>query len=77
MKFLEDNQYLVREDYNVPIFQLPYSTVGGDLIGLCQPDQRGKLRLIVIPGGLEELYYSLRSPIIIFHHRYHSCTVIF
>jgi hypothetical protein len=46
-------------------------------MGLCQPDQRGKLRLTMRSSGLEELYDALGGPLIIFHHHDHSCTVIF
>jgi hypothetical protein len=46
---------------NVPIFGFPYSTVVDDLMGLCQPDHRGNLRLTVSSGGLEELYDSFRG----------------
>jgi hypothetical protein len=38
-------------------------------MGLCQPDQRGNLRLTVSSGGLEELYDAFRGPLIIFHHQ--------
>jgi hypothetical protein len=72
MALLEDKQYLGREDCNVPIFGFPYSTVVDDLMGLCQPDQRGNLRLTVSSGGLEELYDAFIGPLIIFHHRDHS-----
>jgi hypothetical protein len=40
-------------------------------MGLCQPDHRGKLRLTVSSGGLEELYEAQPSPFIIFHHQDH------
>jgi len=33
--FLEYNQYLGREDYNVSIFGFPCFAVGADLMGLC------------------------------------------
>jgi hypothetical protein len=77
MALLEDKQSLGREDCNVPIFGFPYSAVVDDLMGLCQPDHRGNLRLTVSSGGLEELYDSFRGPLIIFHHRDHSCAVSF
>jgi hypothetical protein len=77
MALFEDKQYLGREDCNVPIFGFPYSTVVDDLMCLCQPDHRGNLRLTVSSGGLEELHYSFRGPLIIFHHRDHSCAVSF
>jgi hypothetical protein len=38
-------------------------------MGLCQPDQRGKLMLPVSSRGLEELYEAQPSPFIIFHHQ--------
>jgi hypothetical protein len=41
---------------NVPIFWFPCSVVGGDLMSLCRPDQRGKMRLIMSSGDLEGLY---------------------
>jgi hypothetical protein len=41
-------------------------------MGLCQPDQRGNLRLTVSSGSLEELYDAFRGPLIIFHHQDHS-----
>jgi hypothetical protein len=59
----------------LPIFGFPCSTVGGDLLGLCQPDQRGKLRLTVSSGSLEELDEAQTSPFTIFHHWDHFCTV--
>jgi hypothetical protein len=49
-------QSLGRKNCNVPIFGFPYSTVVDDLMGLCQPNQRGILMLIVSSGSLEELY---------------------
>jgi hypothetical protein len=47
---------------NVPIFRFPCSTVGDDLMGLCQPDQRGNLRLTMSSSGLEELYDAFKGP---------------
>jgi hypothetical protein len=58
MALLEEKQYLGREDCNVPIFGFPYSEVVDDLMGLCQPDQRGNLRLTMNSRSLEELYDS-------------------
>ena len=56
MEFLEDKQSLGREGRNVPIFGFPCFAVGGDLMGLCQLEQRGKCRLTGGSGELEELY---------------------
>jgi hypothetical protein len=36
----------------------PCSTVGGDLMGSCQPNQRGKLRLKMSLGILEDMIPS-------------------
>jgi hypothetical protein len=72
---LEDKQSLGREDCNVPIFGFPCSAVGGDLLGLCQPDQRGKLRLTMSSSALEELDEAHPSPFTIFHHWDHFRTV--
>jgi hypothetical protein len=58
-------------------FGFPYSTVGYDIMGLCQLDQRANLMLLMSPDGLEELYDAFRGPFIIFHHRDHSCAVKF
>jgi hypothetical protein len=46
---------LIHELCNAPIFGFPFSIVGGDLLGLCQRHHRGKLRLTVSSGSLEEL----------------------
>jgi hypothetical protein len=46
-------------------------------MGLCQHDQRGNWMLPVSSGGLEELFDAFRGPLIIFHHRDHSCAVRF
>jgi hypothetical protein len=75
MALLEDKQSLGREDCNVPIFGFPCFTVGGDLMGLCQPGQRGKWRLTGGSGELEELYEAQPSPFTLFHHQDHFCTV--
>jgi hypothetical protein len=56
MALLEDKQYLGREDCNVPILGFPYSTVRGDLVSLCHPGQRSKVRLTMSLGNLKELY---------------------
>ena len=37
MALFENKQSLGREDCNVPVFLFPCFTVGGDLMGLCQP----------------------------------------
>jgi hypothetical protein len=66
MAFLEDKQYLGREDCNVPIFGFLYSAVGDDFMGLCHLDQRGDLMLPVRSNGLEELYDCFIGPFIIF-----------
>jgi hypothetical protein len=66
-----------RQLYNVPIFLFPYSAVVKDLMGLCQPQQRGNLMLTVSSGGLEELYDVFIGPLTIFHHLDHSCALIF
>jgi hypothetical protein len=42
MEFLEDKQYLRREDCNVPIFAFPYYAVRFTLGGLSPPGQRGE-----------------------------------
>jgi hypothetical protein len=62
---------------NVPIFEILCSAVGDDFMGLCQPDQKGNLMLLVSSGGLEELYDAFIGPFIIFHHQDHSCAVRF
>jgi hypothetical protein len=46
-------------------------------MGLCQPDQRGNLRLTVRSRILEELYDAFIVLLIIFHHRDHFYAVIF
>jgi hypothetical protein len=60
---------------NVPIFGFPCSAVRGDLVSLCQPGQRSKMRLTVSSGNLEELYGAQASPFAIFHHQDHFRTV--
>jgi hypothetical protein len=75
MALLEDKQSLGREDCHVPIFGLPYYTVGDDFWGLCQPGQRGEVMLPMSSEGLEELYEAQPSPFIIFHHQDHLCIV--
>jgi hypothetical protein len=75
MVLLEDKQSLGREDCDVPIFGFPCFAVGGDLWGLCQPDQRVKWRLTVSSEGLRELYEAQPSPFTIFHHQDHFRTV--
>jgi len=60
MALFEDNQSLEREDCNVPIFGVSFSTIGGDFMGLCQPDYRGNLMLPVSLAGLEELYDAFK-----------------
>jgi len=77
MGFLEDKQSLGREDYNVPIFGSPCFAIRDDFMGLYQHYQRGNWMLPVISRGLEDLFYSFRGPLIIFHHRDHSCAIIF
>jgi hypothetical protein len=44
-------------------------------MSLCQPDQRGKMRLIMSSGDLEGLYGAQTSPFTIFHHQDHFRTV--
>ena len=68
MALFEDKQSLGRKDYNLTIFGFPYPTVKGDLMSLCQPDWRSKMRIIVSSGNLEELYGAQASPFTIFHH---------
>jgi hypothetical protein len=75
LTLIKNKQYLGREDGNVPIYGFPYSTVVDDLMGLCQFDQRGNLRLTVGSYCLEELYDAFRGSFIIFHHRDHSYVV--
>jgi hypothetical protein len=75
MALLEDKQTLGREDCNVPIFGFPCLAVRGDLMSLCQLDQRSKMRITVSSGNLEELYGAQASPFTIFHHQDHFCTV--
>jgi hypothetical protein len=59
---------------NVLVFGFPCFAVGGDLWGLCQPDQRVKWRLTMSSEGLRELYEAQPSPFTIFHHQDHFCT---
>jgi hypothetical protein len=54
---------------DVPIFGFPCCAVGGNLWGLCQPDQRVKWRLKISSEGLRELYEAHPRPFTIFHHR--------
>jgi hypothetical protein len=61
MVLLEDKQSLGREDYDVPIFGFTCFAVGGNLRGLCHPDQRVKWRLTVSSEGLRELYEALQA----------------
>jgi hypothetical protein len=56
MALLEDKQSLGREDCNVPIFGFPYSVIKGNLMSLCRPNQRSKMRLIMSACDLEWLY---------------------
>jgi hypothetical protein len=75
MALLEDKKSLGREDCNVLIFGFPIFTVGGNLMGLCHLGQRGKWRLKVGSGKLEELYEAQPSPFTLFHHHDHFCIV--
>jgi hypothetical protein len=75
MAFLEEKQYLGTKDYSVPIFGFLCFAVEGDLMSLCQPHQRGKMRLIMSSGDLEGLYGVHTSPFIIFHHQGHFRTI--
>jgi hypothetical protein len=47
---------VIQEKCNVPIFGFPCLVVRGDLMSLCQLDQRSKMRITVSSGNLEELY---------------------
>jgi hypothetical protein len=67
MELLEDKKYLEREVCNDPIFGFLYFVVRGDLMGLCQPNQTGKLRLIVGSILLEDLYEAQPNPFTILH----------
>jgi hypothetical protein len=75
MELIEDKQYLGREDCNVPIFGFPCLEVRGDLMSLCHPDQRSKMRIKMSLVNLEELYGVPASPFTIFHHQDHFCIV--
>jgi hypothetical protein len=44
-------------------------------MSLCQPDQRGKMRLIMSSGDLEGLYGPQTSPFTIFHHQDYFRTI--
>jgi hypothetical protein len=72
---LEDKQYLGREYCNVPIFKFHFLTVGGYLMGLCQPKHRGKSNLIVGSSELEDLYETRPIPFTICHHQDHFHTI--
>jgi hypothetical protein len=53
MALLEDKQYLGREDCNFSIFGFLYLAIRGNLVSLCQPDQKSKMRLTVSSDNLE------------------------
>jgi hypothetical protein len=71
MALLEDKQSLGREDCNVPILGFPCSTIRGNLVSLCQPGHRSKVRLTMSSSNLEELYGAQASPFAILHHQDH------
>jgi hypothetical protein len=75
MVLLEENQYLGREDCDVPIFGFLCCEVGGDHWGSFHLDQRVKWRLTVSSEGLREFYEAQTIPFTIFHHRDHLFTV--
>jgi hypothetical protein len=68
MALLEEKKSSGREDYNVPIFGFPCSAFRGNLVILCHPSQRSKMRLIVSLRNLEDLYGAQDSSFTIFHH---------
>jgi hypothetical protein len=76
MALLEDKQSLGREDNNVPIFGFPFPAIKGNLMSLCQPEQRSKMRITVNSANLKELYGVEASLFTIFHHQDHFRTVL-